>query len=118
MESEDLFAGHPVALAVLARVRTVVEGLGPVQVRATKSQIGFRRSRGFAYLWRPGQYLARPGAEVVLSIALGRQVDSPRWKEVVRPAPAHWMHHLEVRDPAEIDDEVVAWLAEAAAQAS
>jgi hypothetical protein len=26
----------------------------------------------------------------------------------------HWMHHLEVRDPAEIDDEVVAWLREAA----
>jgi hypothetical protein len=36
---------------------------------------------------------------------------------VAHPSPAHWMHHLEVHDPAELDDQVVAWLREAAERA-
>jgi hypothetical protein len=55
---------------------------------------------------------------VVLSVALGRRDASPRFKEVVQPSPTHWMHHLEVDGPDDIDDEVVAWLAEAAERAS
>jgi hypothetical protein len=118
MRPEDLFDGHPTAEVVLRAVLTLAESLGDCQVRTTKSQVALRRRRGSAYLWRPGQYLARPSAEVVLSIVLDRRDDSPRWKEVVHPSPAHWMHHLEVHDPAEIDDEVTAWLREAAEQAS
>jgi hypothetical protein len=111
------FAGHPVALAVFERVRSILEAEGPVEVRTSKSQVAFRRRRGFAYLWMPGMYLARPGAEVVLSIALGRHDDSPRFKEVAHPSDRHWIHHLEVNDPVEIDDEVTDWLREAAARA-
>ena len=48
-----------------------------------------------------------------MSIVLGRPDDSPRWKEVVHPRPRHWMHHLEVRDAGELDDEVRGWLTEA-----
>jgi hypothetical protein len=55
---------------------------------------------------------------VVLSIALGRHDDSPRFKEVVHPAAAHWMHHLEVNDVRELDDEVGGSLREAADRAS
>jgi len=110
----ELFAGQPVAVAVFDRVRSVLETLGPVEVRVSKSQVAFRRGRGFAYLWLPGRYLAGPAAEVVLSFALGRDVHSSRIKEVVRPSAKHWMHHLEVNDAAEIDDEVVGWLREAA----
>jgi hypothetical protein len=54
---------------------------------------------------------------VVLSIALGRHDPSPRWKEVVHPSPKQWMHHLEVRTVADLDDEVAAWLHEAATRA-
>ncbi|MCU0483122.1 MAG: DUF5655 domain-containing protein [Chloroflexi bacterium] len=114
MEPEELFVGHPVGLAILARVRLEVEAIGPVTVRASRSQVAFRRVRGFAWLWRPGQYLARPGAEAVLSLALGRRDPSPRFKEVVHPSPRHWLHHLEVDAPEAIDDEVRAWLREAA----
>jgi hypothetical protein len=114
---EDLFAAHPTALAVWARVREVVTTLGPVEMRTTKSQVAFRRRRGFAYLWRPAQYLRQAGEEVVLSIALGRHDASPRFKEVVHPTRAHWLHHLVIRDPREIDDEVAAWLREAAERA-
>jgi Domain of unknown function (DUF5655) len=53
----------------------------------------------------------------VLSIAMDRPIVSDRFKEVVQPAPGTWMHHLEVRDPGEIDDEVATWLRDAADRA-
>jgi hypothetical protein len=95
----------------------VLDRLGGVEVRTTTSQVAFRRRRGFAYLWLPGRYLARPGADVVLSVVLGRRDRSPRWKEVAHPSPAHWMHHLELTDATQVDHEVAAWLEEAAEKA-
>jgi Domain of unknown function (DUF5655) len=118
MQPEDFFAGHPDARAVFEKVRSVLARLGPLEVRTSKSQVAFRRRRGFAFLWLPGRYLSKPAAEVVLSIALGRHDHSGRFKEVAHPAPAQWMHHLEIRDADDIDDEVVAWLREAADRAS
>ena len=115
---EEFLASHPLALAVFERARADLETFGPVDVRTSKSQIAFRRRLGFAYLWLPGQYLARPAAECVLSIALGRHDPSPRFKEVVHPSPRHWLHHLEIHDVADIDEEVMAWLQEAADRAS
>jgi hypothetical protein len=111
---EEFFAGHAAALAVYFRVRSILEQLGPVDVRTTRSQVAFRRARGFAYLWLPGQYLAKPAADVVLSFALGRHEPSPRLKEVAHPSPRHWIHHVEINDADDIDDEVVGWLREAA----
>lgn len=92
--------------------------MGPYTTRTTKTQIAFRRERGFAHLWIPGRHLRKPDADVVLSIALGRHDRSERFKEVAHPAPHVWMHHLEVYDLAEIDEQVRDWLAEAAAAAS
>ena len=117
MEPEAFLAGHPVALEVYRKIRSAMDPFGPVEVRTSKSQVAFRRRHGFAYLWLPGQYLARPAADVVLTIALGRHDESPRFKEVVHPTARHWMHHLEVNDAGEVDDEVVDWLREAAERA-
>lgn len=97
---------------MLSRVIEIVNGWGPTEVRVSKSQVALRRRVGFAYLWRPRQYLGK-GAEVVLSIALGRRDNSPRFKEVVHPSSKHWLHHLEIDDPAAVDLEVAAWLREA-----
>jgi hypothetical protein len=110
---EEFFAGHPDALQVYDTVRAEAERLGPVEVRVTRSQVAFRRRRGFAYLWLPGRWLRKPSAEVVLSLALDHRFSSPRFKQVVRPNPRTWMHHLEVRDVADIDDEVSGWLSDA-----
>lgn len=118
MEPEDLLDGHATAWAVFDAVLRCLDDLDAVEVRTTKSQIAFRRQRGFAYLWLPGQYLRGPHAEVVLSIALDRHEPSPRFKEVVQPSPGHWMHHLELAGADEVDDQVVAWLHEAAALAA
>lgn len=118
MKPADLLEGHPLAASVYDKVRERLAELGPFEVRTTKSQIAFRRRRGFAYVWLPGRYLEHPDAEVVLSIALGRHDRSMRFKEVVHPAPKHWMHHLEIHSPDDVDDEVVGWLREAADRAA
>jgi hypothetical protein len=109
----SFFEGHPLGLWAYRWCRSIVEAIGPFSVRVTKSQLGFRRRRGFAWLWLPDRWLSKPDAEVVLSIALDRPDPSPRFKQVAQPAPGVWMHHLEVRSAADLDADVAAWLREA-----
>ena len=109
----ELFAGSDDGLAVFHAVRAAVASLGPFTEQTSKSQVTFRRRRGFAYVWRPGQYV-RSAVPAVLSVALDHEDPSPRWKEVAHPSPRVWMHHLELHRPEEVDEEVVDWLAEAA----
>lgn len=111
-EPGRVLRGHPDALATCDKVCSLLDRFGQYSVRVSKSQVAFRRRRGFAYLWMPGHYLTKPTAEVVLSIALGRHGHSRRFKELAHPAPAHWIHHLEIHDLRDLDDEVVGWLRE------
>jgi hypothetical protein len=97
-------------VTALHHVHRVLASFGEVEVRTTTSQVAFRRRLGCAYLWLPGRYLSSPSAEVVLSIVLGHPDPSPRFKEVVHPSPAHWMHHLELLTEGDLDDEVARWL--------
>lgn len=113
---EDHFAGFPRGLEICRAVEHSIATLGECSVRVTKSQVAFRRRKGFAYLWRPGRYIASD-VPAVLSIALPRQIRSERFKEVAHPSGDVWMHHLELREVAEVDDEVRQWLAEAYASA-
>lgn len=109
----EFFAGSPLGAATFGWTSGVVAGLGPAVVRVTATQVAFRHRIGFAWIWLPGTWLARPEAEVVLSLGLRQRLASPRWKEVVEPYPGRWMHHLEVRDPATLDEEVAGWVAAA-----
>lgn len=63
-----------------------------------------------AVAWAPGQYLHDDPAPLVVTVALDHHDASPRWKEVVEPHPGTFVHHLEVRRVADIDDEVGTWL--------
>ena len=108
----QLFAGSPVGLAIHDEVAQVLGSFGDVSTRVTKSQVAFLHGHGFAFVWRPGQYV-RSDVPAVLSIALPHETASPRFKEVVHPSPAVWMHHLELRDVSQVDDEVRGWLREA-----
>jgi hypothetical protein len=40
---EEFFADHSDGLAVFEKVRSIVEGLGPFELRTSKSQVAFRR---------------------------------------------------------------------------
>lgn len=108
-----VFQGDPEALALLDRIRALVGAIGPADSRVTRTQIAFRRRRGFAYAWRPGRWLRGPRPPLVLSIVLDRHDGDARWKEVAHPSAHRWMHHLEIRAPDELDDQVAVWLREA-----
>lgn len=113
---ESFFAGDQVGLGTFAVLRDAIGTSHPdATVRVSRSQVAFRRRRGFAYLWVPGRYLRGTGAPVVLSVATVGRIESPRFKEVAHPGP--WMHHLEIDDVAEVDDEVVGWVRLAAEEA-
>lgn len=112
------FRGRAAARRLFDAVAEAVKAAGPCTVSVTKSQIAFRRKRGFAWAWTPDRWLrASAVAPLVLSIALPRRDRSKRWKEVVEPRPRRFMHHLELYAPEDVDDEVRAWLREAWADA-
>lgn len=109
---DDFFRGSPEGVALFDAVKAAVEAIEVTDVRVTRSQIAFRRGRGFAYVWRPGQYV-NSEIPAVLSIALPREISSDRIKSVAHPSSKVWMHHIELSDVSQIDDEVCTWLAEA-----
>ncbi|UCH61972.1 MAG: hypothetical protein JSU77_09185 [Fidelibacterota bacterium] len=113
MTLDEFFAGCDESRQIFEPLHRVVDGLGPAKLRITKSQIAFRRRRAFAWAWMSGRYLRGEHAPLVLTVAFQRRDPSPRWKEIVEPAPGRFTHHLELNSAADIDDEVCAWLREA-----
>jgi hypothetical protein len=114
---DEFFAGHPESRVLFDAVEASVAAVGDAKVRVTKSQVAFRRTRAFAWAWMPDQYLGGGHAPLVLTLALRRHDSSPRWKEIVEPAPGRFTHHLELRSAADVDAQVRRWLEEAWEQA-
>lgn len=111
---EDLFRTDPTGLAAYRIVHEALVGWGGCEERVGRSQLGFRRARGFAWLWNPRQYLRHATADVVLTFALDHEVASPRIKQAVRTSRLHVVHHVELADPAvDLDPELLGWLHEA-----
>ena len=105
-EREDSRALYEAAVDALSAI-------GEYEERVTKSQVAFRRRRGFAWVWIPGKYVRGKIAPLVLTVDLKRRDDSPRWKRVVEPRPGLFTHHLELFAKSDLDDEVLGWLREA-----
>ncbi len=113
MTLDEFFAGWDDSRRVFEALSRAADTVGPAQLRVTKSQVVFRRGRAFAWAWMPGAYLRGAHAPLVLTLSLRRREVSPRWKEIVEPAPGRITHHLELRSAADIDEEVQGWLQEA-----
>ncbi len=109
MTLDEFLSGYEEARPIFDALRAEIEVLGPVDMRVTRSQVAFRRRRPFAWAWVPARYLGR-GAPLVLTLSFDRRDSSPRWKEIVEPAPGRFTHHLELRAASDIDGEVRAWL--------
>ena len=95
MTPDEFFAGQALSKLLFDAVRREVEALGEASMRVTKSQVAFRRRRGFAWVWMPGRYLKRATAPLVLTLSLPQRDSSPRWKEIVEPYPGRFTHHLD-----------------------
>lgn len=103
--------------AIEAALLAAADAAGPFTLRRGRSQTGLWRRHPFAAIWRPDRYLHGPVAPVVLSVFARSRLESARWKQVVEPRPGRFTHHLELSSPDEVDAEVAALLAVAAAQA-
>jgi hypothetical protein len=110
MTVDEYFTGQDRSRQIFEALRQAIEASGPSEMRVSKSQVSFRRSRAFAWVWMPGQYLRRETPPLVLTLGFRSRVPSPRWKQIVGPAPGRFTHHLELNSIAEIDDEVRGWL--------
>lgn len=114
---DQFFAGYEPARPIFDALCSAIAEIGPCEMRVTKSQIAFRRRVGFAWAWVPARYLRVQVAPLVLTVALRHRDDSPRWKEVVEPAPGRFTHHLELNAIDDIDAEVREWLRRAWSEA-
>lgn len=115
MHLDEFFAGYDESRRVFDALRAAIEALeteasGVVEVRVTKSQVAFRRRKAFAWAWVPDRYLGGGHAPLVLTLSFAERDGSPRWKQIVEPAPGRFTHHLELWSEREIDDEVRGWL--------
>jgi Domain of unknown function (DUF5655) len=104
---DEFFAGSPPELRELFELFVAAaRENGPVTVNATKTRIALQARMRFAAVQRPRErFLA---AHVVLT----RPIESPRLAVEYLP-PYYYVHRLRLARPADIDDELRGWLAEA-----
>ncbi len=113
MTLDEFFSGQDESRQLFEVVQRAVDGIGPAELRVTKSQVAFWRRKAFAWVWMPAQYLRRKTAPLVLTFGFRYRNTSPRWKAIVEPRPGRFTHHLELYAVTEVDDEVRHWLREA-----
>ena len=104
------FAKTPRSASLARRASKAIASVGPSTTRTGRSQITFRRRRGFAWVWAPQQYLGKNAAPLVITLAVPHRIRSRRWKEVVTPRPGWYVHHLEIRRVSDIDQQLRRWL--------
>lgn len=111
------FQGRENALPLYLCLRQQLEMCQPLEIQVKKTQISLIRRRLFgAVSFTPVRRAKeRPAQWITLTIGLGRRLSSPRIDAAVEPYPGRWTHHLMIGSEAELDQEVLDWLREAAA---
>jgi len=115
---DKYFEGRAESRQLFGILHRMIESIGAAEIRVTRGQVAFRRRKAFAWAWIPGKYLRGRGAPLVLTLSFLHRDTSPRWKEIVEPAPGRFTHHLELWSAGDIDEEVRDWLREAWAEAA
>jgi hypothetical protein len=117
---EESFGGDDETRLIHDRVCALLATNGVAfSLRTTRSQVALTVSdRAFGFIWRPGRYLRGDVAPAVLSVVLDHEVVSPRVKQVVHPSQRTWLHHIELWQPDDVDEQVLAWLLDAAQQSA
>jgi len=108
MSLDDYFATSRQALErpIFEAIFVHLESVGPLRVEAVAVGIFFKRLRTFAEL--------RPKRDrVTLSVLLSRPLQSPRIARTWVGPGLRRGYFIDLRDPAEVDDELRDWLTEA-----
>ena len=100
--------------------KRVLEETENVHIRVQKTQISFSNRHNFAFVsFLPVRKAAnRPKAYIVVKFGLAYRVESPRIDVATEPYPNRWTHHVLLASEEEMDDELMAWVKEAAAFAA
>ena len=111
------FNKDPAALPLYEAFESrVLAEVGNVTIRVQKTQITFTNPRVFAAVsFLPVRRKAqRPDHYITVTLGLNRCLTSPRIDAASEPYPARWTHLLLISSGEEIDDELMAWVREAA----
>jgi hypothetical protein len=106
MPLDHHFSGRPRARQLFDAYLAAVQSLGPVTVVSSKSRIAFMTRVRFGGCQVRKDWL-------LASFWLVREVRSPRFSKVETLGPRIWLYSIPIRDESDIDDEFMAWLAEA-----
>lgn len=97
---------RPGIRALFDAVVDAVRSIGPVRVLPEKTRIAFQVRMSFAQVTPRQRWLDG-------HVVLARRVEHPRFRKVETFSPRNHLHAFRIHDPAEIDGEFRAWLAEA-----
>ena len=119
ISSDELFFfdRKPMALPMYEVLReNVLAGIPDVRIEVKKTQISFFSKHMFAAAsFTPVRKAKdRPDPFLTITFGLPRRVESTRINAAAEPRPGRWTHHVMIGTGEEIDDELLAWIREAA----
>src|SRR6266852_9039149 len=104
--AEHLEGKSPELLALYLRLEAVIQGLGPVIVNPEKTRIAFQVRMSFAAVTLKRQWIDG-------HVVLARRLESPRFRRIETISPRNLVHSFRLTTLDDIDEEFMAWLAEA-----
>ncbi|MCZ7536175.1 MAG: DUF5655 domain-containing protein [Acidimicrobiia bacterium] len=104
---DDFFANHKHLQPLFEELVALIRGIGTFDIEVVKTRISFTTRARFAGVAR----LRRDG--LVVGFWLKRHLVSDRFLRVENLGSHDWVYQVVVRSPADLDDELLAWLAEA-----
>ena len=119
ISSDELFFfdRKPMALPMYEVLReSLLAGIPDVRIEVKKTQISFFSKHMFAAVsFTPVRKAKdRPDPFLTITFGLPRRVESTRINAAAEPRPGRWTHHVMIGTGEEIDDELLAWIREAA----
>jgi Domain of unknown function (DUF5655) len=104
--AEHLEGKSPEVLALYHHLEAVIQGLGTVIVNPEKTRIAFQVRMSFAAVTLKRQWIDG-------HVVLARRLESPRFRRIETLSPRNHVHSFRLTCLDDIDEEFMAWLAEA-----
>lgn len=113
----QFFDAHPDAFPLYDKFeKCVTEHVPEARIKVQKTQISFYNRHMFACVSfaRVRKKKDCPDSYIVVTFGLDYRAVSPRIDIATEPYPNRWTHHVLISELSEIDDELMAWVEEAA----
>ena len=112
------FAGRPETLELYEILKQqILSRIANVKIKLAKTQITFANPKGFAFVsFLPVRRAKqRPPVYLTVTFGLDYRKESARIDAATEPYPNRWTHHVMISKPEDVDEELLSWIAEAAA---